>query len=323
MQHKQLNRLNRMMSRQSVNRFGDRYSPAIKATREEAPGTSRPAMVRSINRQRHYHVLSRPEHAFLHLALLHPRCIEIHEQRMLHLSPERHPFDGHPAVGRTFAGQKGKGTVRVADQMQQLSMHPRFTITESGQRKYVPAPLVGDLLLLMRPATGTPEHYCVNWSVKSTDADFELPFDADFATSRGEEKAAFRHALEELYYLEYGIRTYRVSGSSLPKILTANLETLYGWRLLECEGVAPEHASRCRDVLFHAFDRQIAPHEAYREELAGAGVSPHLYRRTLGEMVWSRALPADLLHHRIVINAPLVPVQTCPLERFADWFQPL
>lgn len=209
--------------------WGDQYEPAIRATRQEAPRISRVTQLNSQKLGRTLHLISSPERACAQLALYHPALFELHEQRHLSPGPSCHPLHGHSlADGIRLPGTSG--TVAIASRLG-LKRHPRVVVSVKNERRQVPYPYVGDLLLFLTDNLGKP--YCVNWSIKSCLEDFKERRRASLKTIQqrlaDKRKEQLRQDLESEYYSEMGIRTIQVAPELFDQELLANINLLYGW----------------------------------------------------------------------------------------------
>lgn len=226
-------RLKTILKRQSSNAWGKDYEPAIKATVREAPRKSRPSTLIWEKIHREIHLLSPAERAAALLAMYHPRLLDINEQRMLHTTPFVHPLHGHPlSAGMELPAFEG--TVKVCERLGCLRRHSMVFFSPSGgpaERVKIPFPFFGDLLLFMLDESGSP--YCLNWTVKEkaegfTRQDLSLRLDST-REAKSRQKAEQRHEIEEIYYYDAGIRTYRVTKDDIDVHLRANLEELFLW----------------------------------------------------------------------------------------------
>lgn len=226
-----LQRLKEIARRQDPPNWGPRYEPAIRAVREEAPSKSRFSTVWSHILDRYCHALSTPEQDALLIALHHPHLFELQEQRVLHPGPRSHPLAGHPtAVGMNL--RPLAGTVQVCERLDMVGRHPcTWVNSEDGLKRLpVPIPYIGDLLLFLQDEEGP---YCVNWTVKKTEEDFESrPSRSRPPRDPLAEKDAerSRHAIEEQYYADAGIPTIRITQNRMPKEFVRNLLRLFLWR---------------------------------------------------------------------------------------------
>jgi len=216
-----------ILSRQGHFRWGDVYTPAIKAVTREAPKQSRISRLNSRKLNRALHLLSTPERVFTQLALYHPRLIDIHEQKMLFPNAHVHPLYGHP-LARGLDLNPVEGTLNVAERIG--FKHHEITVMGSAGGRRVPYPYIGDLLLYM--SSSSDDLYAVNWTVKLSMLDFRERKRSSVKTPLQQKKdrdhEVLRHQLEEEYYLDAGIRTVRVSLDGLNSIVVANLDLLYG-----------------------------------------------------------------------------------------------
>lgn len=222
--------LNNIIMRQKPERFESFYTPAIQATRSEAPRTSRPSIIRSSRLGRDLHLLSIPERIATLLALYNPSVFDVHEQKMLSMLPIPHPLTGHArSIGMSLKAMRG--TLSICEQMGELHRHAVISIPYDGQWEKVPYPYVGDLLVFCVNDQGKP--YCVNWTVKKYVEDFYEKNRGRIKSlqqqRRDEQSAEFRQKVEELYYKDAGIQTIRVTPESVDAQVFWNLELLFSW----------------------------------------------------------------------------------------------
>lgn len=216
-----------ILNRQSRFKWGGTYVPSTLAVPREAPKGSRISRLNSRKLGRAIHVLSTPERVFAQLALYHPELIDIHEQKMLSPVTTVHPLHGHPLVSGYFPTPM-TGTLEIAKSIG-FKHHEIAVDLPDGQRKKLPFPYQGDLLLFMRKGTGAP--YAVNWSVKDVRSAFTERRVSKAKTplqqKKDQEHARLRAQLEYEYYSRAGIETHQVSLDLLPESLIANLDLLF------------------------------------------------------------------------------------------------
>lgn len=225
----------RIVSRQGRFKWGDEYVPGMLAVPGEAPKGSRISRINSRKLGRTLHLLSTPERVFTQLALYHPLTFELHEQKMLHPGSHVHPLHGHPlALGLEL--KPVDGTISVASR---IGYHHAKVVVESeaGERRWLPHPYLGDLLLYMHAKDGTP--YAVNWTVKLSRMDFmerkRSTTKTPIQQKKDRDKAALRNILEKEYYLRAGIETVEVSMDMIDPVIIANLDLLYGYHGLNLD----------------------------------------------------------------------------------------
>jgi hypothetical protein len=315
-----LRRLKTILDRQDPPRWGEAYLPAILATREEAPSRSRPAIVHSSKFKRDCHVLSSVELKALILALYNPSLFEIHEQRMLPFRPSAHPLQGHPcAAGMPLP--RTRGTVVIAERLGLLHHHPIVPIGRDeaeSKQKVAPFPLIGDFLLFLKDELGP---YCVNWTVKRSDADFDRRFpgsrpvqnpDADATSARA------RHAIEELTYRDVSVPTVRVTEKALGEQLSRNLYEVFLAHALPppFDGPSRFHIVECVRA---AVMMGRAPLEVLLELAYSHGYDVVQARTVVYQAIWARELRVNLFG-MVLIDVPLEPERVDVLDHFKDWF---
>lgn len=314
-----LTRLIEILRRQDPPKWGDQYEPAIKAVREEAPTVSRPAESWSTELGRNCHTLSGGELIVLFLVLHHPGLFEFQEQRALATEARPHPLTGHPlAVGMhlpTF-----KGTVSVAMRLGYLHLHPVvYMVEDDGAKVPVPFPWVGDFLLFMTDKDGP---YCVNWTIKDDAEDFEKSMTKDrpvrdpFEDQVAEQA---RHAIEEIYYLDAGIRTVRVCSSTLPKRLTHNLRELFILQDLDVQ-IDADVKKTIVDRLHGCLLTGRPPIDAMLALRSQVTLSILDLKAVLYQAIWRRELRVDLFGDPLYIDLPLPREKVDVLRHFGHMF---
>ncbi|NMM14160.1 MAG: hypothetical protein HHJ17_11570 [Rhodoferax sp.] len=318
--HLTIARLKEILRRQDPPKWGPDYEPAIRATREEAPPSSRPAMAWSTKFQRHCHVLSAGELTVLFIALNHPSLFELQEQRMLCTEPRPHPLVSHPlAIGMNLP--ELRGTVDVAQRLDFLRLHPRVFVTDPGSQAKLPVPFpwIGDFLLFLSDAGGP---YCVNWTVKNTEDDFNHSFrkDRPVRDPKGDElEARARHAIEDIYYQDAGIRTVRITLRDVPKTLQINLRNLFTWHAREIT-VPDEVKAEIVERLRASIQTGQAPLEILLSIRQRHGHELHDLKAVFFQAVWNRLIRVDLINEPILVDRPLKPETTDIIVLFAHWF---
>lgn len=298
------------------------YRPAITAFSKDAPNCSRRVCIYSAKLGRDIHLLSTPEQYAALLALYHPRLFALHEQIVLSPRPDFHPLSGHPDT-RGLDLPPFRGTVEVAERLGQLRLHPTTVIDDPDDPTAVlrvPVPLLGDLLLFVRDENDVP--FCINWTVKKDEDGFKRGLGLQRSQRREElrqQRLAFRHQLEELYYEDAGIRTVRVTQDKIDTDVANNLRHLYGYN---------HHAVKVSSKTRHAIEARL-------QSLIGSNTSPlnaaatlmqefscdcHDVRAILYQGVWNRRLRVDLFTP-VLFDRPLTPESRDILDVYGDWFR--
>lgn len=311
-------RFARYMRRQGRPGFGKHYDPAIHATREEGPRVSRLYRAWNEGLGRDLHLLSRSEfHAAL-LALFHPNLFDLHEQKLLSAAPAPHPLAGHPRLA-TSGLPALAGTVRVAERLGALKKHPKLLMTDAnGIPEWVPLPFVGDLLLFLGLDEGA---YCINWSIKLTAEDFQRrgPLRYGRLRRQGPDAAAIlRNRIEEEYYADAGIRTYRITGNEIDLQLAANLRRIYPSHAFEPD-IPREQSGHIIEIMREAVDTPSTIQTVLRHIKQISGTEEHILREILYRAIWENKIQADLFEP-LLIDHPLRSKRTDPLVRYAHWF---
>jgi hypothetical protein len=311
-------RMHRMLSRQATPAWGVNYQPAIRATPREAPRISRPSIIHSAKLGgRGVHLLSQPEfHAGL-LALHHPALFDLHEQRVLSTCPAAHPLCGHPAAAG-LALSHLEGTVRVADRLQRLTLHPRLFIRRKDSAgEWVPIPFCGDLLLFLIDESGP---YCVNWTVKKTQEQFHTRRPRLWGRQKVpglDPQAEFRHEVERAYYADAGIKTIQITERQIDVQLRHNLREIFPWHL---RGISPDIAyGRAVEMLRSFVGTEVTAFEAIRAVALGLRVNDAEMKAVLYRAVWQRDIEVDL-YQPFLIDRPLRVARSNPLIEHSNWF---
>jgi len=310
-------RRQQILDRQDPAGWRSAYIPSTLATREEAPSISRARQIWAEQLGRYCHVISGPEARAATVALYHPALFELHEQRMLSTEPRPHPLalhPDHPGLRLTPL----RGTLDVAQRLDMLKVHPVVHFMEGDQPRIAPFPLIGDLLLSLRDKQGP---YCVNWTVKNALAAFDAPIRTNFlpadpARAISDEQA--RHAIEEAYYRDAGIRTQRVVEADIDDELFATMNHLLLWadRPVEVSSdVRSEIVDRFRACLRAgrpALDEMVAMRSRHPFAISD-------FKAILFRAIWRRELRVDLWSF-ISVDRPLRPEVRDVLTHFAAWF---
>lgn len=314
-----LNRLKEILRRQDPPAWSPDYRPAILAERNEAPSRSRALRVFSPKLGRECHVLSAVELRALLLALYHPDVFEVHEQRMLAMEPRPHPLDGHPrAAGMVLAPVEG--TISVAARLDYLHLHPWVAMEDDdGESLKVPYPWIGDLLIFLADEHGP---YCVNWTVKATAEGFSGSIGSDRPVrdpKKDASKSCARHAIEEMYYRDAGIRTVRVTRKDIPDALDGNLRRLYlslGYKV----DLPTDTRRRVLDRLQGCLLTGQPPFEALLAMSRQFDVDVPALKAFMEQAIWHRQLRVELCGDPIFADRPLVPERTDVVRKYAHWF---
>lgn len=313
-------RLQAIYRRQDPPAWGAEYQPSILATREEAPAISRAAQLWSVRLNRYVHALSATEQAAVRLALFHRGVFELQEQRMLPVDRKPHPLTGH---GRTVGLNLPDlpGTIAVAERLDLLKLHSlmRPVDRQTGERQHVPIPFIGDLLLFVADEAGP---YCVNWTVKLADKDFQQSINPR-QNVKNPEKAAHaargRHAIEEQLYLDAGIRTVRVIGSTIPTTLDHNLRNLFLHHLRMNqlgEAIDQELEDRIRATL----STGEAPQSVLLSVTHRHGCDYQDVRNAFFWLLWEQRVRVELIEETVLVDRPLRPERNDVGARFAHLF---
>lgn len=308
----------RILRRQVPRRYGAAYEPAIRATVAEAPRISCASTIRSIQLGREIHTLSRPESAFALLVLMHPHLIDLHEQAMIPMWESPHPLDGCPGLPAA-RWPAFRGTVKVADSLGFLDLHPVVADTRDGRKTGpVAYPLIGDQLVFLRDDAGP---YCVNLSIKNKVGDHLLPgpdvrkpyTDLDLRRARA------RFEIEEATFAEVGIRTVKGVREDLDNELVANLFRIYPYL---CWPSNLPYAQRqyIEQTISRAVDCGEPPLEAITYLVARGVCTTDEARQALYVAVFTRRLRVNLFKP-LLIDYPFECEDVDPLQRYRRYFE--
>lgn len=313
-------RLELILSRQKMNKWGKDYAPAIMATRNEAPPISRPSILSSQKFGRDIHLLSVPERNAALLAIYHPNLIDIHEQKMLPTGPCPHPLSGHSSkIGESLPSMRG--TVAVADALGFMDLHPKVSVQDPRdpeKKMWVPFPFVGDLLLFMEMNART---YCVNWTVKQRDEDFSrsrLTNKRRGNDPRGARKAIARHQVEEVNYKDAGIRTIRVTEDSIDRNVISNLHLLFGFSKTQLD-ISDEQRKEIQDKFLVALNLGKSGLEVIQILTERGQYTVHDCLTMFHQSIWDRILRVDLFSP-ILIDRPLIPEKQDVINVYSTFF---
>ena len=311
-------RLRKILSRQNPPKWGSKYEPSIKATREEAPSVSRFTEIWSDLLGRYISVLSTHEEHVLHIVLYCDRLFELQEQRMLPTLPAPHPLTGHPLAAGLQLDYL-LGTVNLAEEIGVIEYHPTVLVKTTVGKEAIPYPWIGDFLLFLRDNHGP---YCVNLTVKQSESDFVIPRVGITASSdlkQAAVKERFRHQVEKRLYETVGIPTFQVAGDKLNMVMVSNLMQIYGW----CKRQHSFNDSQL-EVVIDYFRRGVTA------ELSAAQVTyylckeysytPHDVKTAMYQAIWKRKIRIDL-YQTFFFEQPMVPEHRDVLMEHASWFR--
>ncbi len=317
-----LSRLMLIMRRQEQPTWDTYYTPAILATRGEAPSVSHALSITPAKLGgREVHLLSQPELFAALLGLYHPNVVGLQEQRMLSSSPRMHPLHNFP--GLNAHGLKAfKGMIDVAERLGYLNKLPKVWVEDSvraGQKRQIVFPYVGDLLWAIRNSDG--HCYCVNWSVKDSESAFKRPLEHErFVTPIGQVSKGplARHEMERVYYADAGIRTVLVAGDAIDENVSSNLRHLFLHHSRPVS-IDAEQQLELQMRFQSCVDTETPPNELIAK-LSGAGkYSIDDCRNVLFQGIWRRSLRVDLMRP-ILIDRPLHPEIQDVVNIYSDWF---
>lgn len=315
-------RLKTILKRQDPPRWGSEYIPATLATREEAPAVSQASALNSIVYGRSLHALSEPERDLLLFALFHPAVFEINEQRMLSMTPRRHPLDEHPTV-RKAVRPSLRGTILIADELGLLDIHPKVRFTEEERAITLssegPFPYQGDILVFFSDGLGPA---VVNWTVKVSHEDFERPAFGSRqhrASARATTEAVARHRIEAHYYQDAGIATIRITPKDWDRELRRNLVQLFTWQS-RSHLVPVQLIPKITNYFRSCVGTEHLPIEIAIQLAARYGVHLNDVKVILYQAIWRRELRLDLFEP-FLIDKPMLPERIDPIEKYSHWLK--
>lgn len=314
-------RLLQIKRRQWQDRWSPHYVAAIFADPHEAPGISTAAILRPRKLGgRELHSLSFNETCAALLALYNPRCFEIFDQRVLSPTPRPHLLCGHPKADG-IALPSFRGTLDVSERLGRFSKHPKVRAHDGpdpADWPWVPFPFIGDLTLCLVDNEGP---YVVDWPVKDKYENFTRRGPRR-GTSRPDEDdsgTVARQQVQELYFLDAGIRTQPVVGCSIDFHVRCNLRALH----LEVSAPAIVMEIARRDDLVHELNQAVGkdvPAFLTARRLSNLfRLAPEAVLSVLYEAIWSRKVRVDLFRP-VLPDAPLRPEREDVLVRYGSWF---
>jgi len=314
-------RLLQVKRRQWDDRWGADYLAGICADPKEAPGISTGTILRPKKLGgREFHTLSRSETWCALLALYHPDCWELFDQRVMSPTPRPHLLFGH-AFASGLRLKPFKGTLDVAERLGMLSKHPKVRLqNDSDPAKWplAPFPYFCDLNLCMRDEDGP---YLLDWPVKDKFEDFRRRGPGKSRARPDEDDPAViqRGLLQLTYFADADVRTHQVVGRAIDFHVRCNLRDLF---------------------LDHTFPTTVT--EIVREEIMGLytenvgadvpanlialqasrryGIPEREATALLKQGIWQRRLRVDLFQP-VLMDKPLRRETQDVLNRYGGWFK--
>lgn len=311
--------------RQQEEDWGNTYVPSILATPQEAPSISRASILKSALLQREVHTLSLPERYAALLILHHPQCVGLQEQKAMFPLLRAHPLFGLPEMTSVDL-PSFKGVIDVAERLGYLSHLPRMRIEDpdapTGIRRPV-YPYISDFLVRLRDAD-SGQTYCINWSIKDSYVSFKRPSlklkqSKAVRGTESPEGILARHQIEETYYADAGIRTYRIAGDQIDPHVVANLETAFGYD----HATPTVPASLEKDIqekFAIALSLGLPAREVILAVCSRTSATEHDCRAIFYQAIWRRQLRVDLFSP-VLLNRPLLPEKRDVFTVYGEWFK--
>lgn len=317
-------RLEKILERQGVPRWGKDYQPAVQASAQEAPRDSRPETVYSSLLARDIHCMSEPEMFAAFLALYNPRLFDLHEQKMLSMLPSPHPLTTHPfAAGMLLPPVQG--TVKVMERLGVLNKHPMVEVVVSKDpfiTQWQPFPYLGDFLLFLLDDFDIP--YCVNWTVKKDALGYKQRGIGRIVNpmyaKEEEAKAERRHVMEEEYHKDASIRTVRITWTDIDEEVAENLRVLCGYSREMLVSLKPAQYQELVCDFNDMVNCRVAPFRVFTPLAAKYKCRPEEVRVALHQAIWKRQLRVDLFRP-ILANHPLHEEECDILDVYKKWFE--
>jgi len=232
-----------------------------------------------------------------------------------------HPLTGHPRA----AGMKlpnFRGTLAIAEELGALEVHPVLHIASTDDPTVmaaVPFPWIGDFLLFLQDDQGP---YCINLTIKDTEADFDVPMVGIKPNSdmkRAARHAEVRHRAEQILYADVGIPTIRVAAGNINTTVLANLEHIYGWQRRPHPF---EEVQRMEivDALRAGVLASVSALEVIHNLMAEFGYALYDLKIVMYQAIWRREIRIDLYQY-FFIEQPLIAEHRDVLDEFSHWFK--
>lgn len=313
-------RLLQIKERQWEDRWSPHYVAGTFADPFEAPGISTGTILRPVKLGcREFHTLSRSETWCSFLALYHPHCWEIFDQRIMSPTARPHLLFGHPrASGLSLL--PFAGTVDVADRLGMLSKHPKVRLQIGPDPMHwplAPFPYFCDLTLCMEDAQGP---YVLDWPVKDKFEDFRRrgPGKSRARPDEDDPSVVQRTLLQETYFCDAGIRSQQVVGRAIDFQVRCNLRDLFmddSFPVTVNEGARAEIMQYFRDCIGQdtpAYLMALRVSRNYR-------ISDREATALIKQGIWRRELRVDLFQP-VLMDQPLRPETKDILVQYGNWF---
>lgn len=307
--------------RQWEDRWSPSYIAATFADPKEAPGISTGTILRPKKLGcRPLHTLSRSETAFALLALYHPRCWEVFDQRVMSPTPRPHLFFGHPMASGMPLGSF-KGTLDVADRLGMLRFHPRVRLEvgdDPSKWPFAPFPYICDLNLCMVDEIGP---YLLNWPVKDKFEDFKRrgPKKSRARPDEDDPAVVRRSMLETVYFEDAGVRSQQVVGRDIDFQVRCNLRDLFlddSFPTTIDEPARLEIVAQFREAIGMDVPAYLLALKVSRERR----IPDREVIAILKQAIWMRELRVDLFQP-VLMDRPLREERQDVLVRYRAWFK--
>lgn len=311
-------KVDRIYRRQSIQRWGSTYDPAIHAVAGEAPPKATPVAFFSERLGRTMHALSHGEAFFIAVALMNPMVWDLHEQAILHPYPSQHPLAAHPTHGLQ-PWPATRGTLEILNDWGVFHRHPKVSLSkEPGQIEDRAWPWISDIRLFLIDSQGP---YVVDLDVKDRTGAHAMPYagDAMAAYSKSaHKKANLRERAYQAYNAELNIKTRRVAKDQVSDTALKNLLRI----VMRVQSPLNLPASLVSDVeaaLVEAAVHGDTPVRAVRRVVSGDRATISALR-VMDWAIWQRRLCLDF-EHDILVDRPLIRAEVDLVDLHAELFK--
>lgn len=314
------NRVEVIYKRQKSPSWGRDYLPGILATKEEAPDISRASILTPGVFQRQVHCLCEPEKYFTIFGCYSKKFSGLQEQRMMAAHTTLHPLSTMKAF-ESVRLPAISGIVEVAERIGATNILKTGTVyfdEERREAEQIVLPFFSDLLWACGGENGETTG-CLNWNIKDVQDGFGRRLKRKNCGGDQDEDVIARQTIERLLYQSGGIRTHQLSLDQLDINLRENLLHLFLHHR--------RHVALSEDIRFELHERflsalqaDIPPFDVILDSMRHAKFDLGDARTYLWQLIWNRELRVDLFSALLLIDRPLRPEKTDPLEKYAIWF---